>query len=89
MKLIYVVRARCSKCKLDKMHVYYRPSKAYILDDDDVPHVATPSALYEAHKNDLTKVFKDKYYCEHDILFTKEIDKDYKWDEKLNKPVLR
>lgn len=89
MKLIYILRAQCEPCKLDKMITFYRPNKTYVLDENEVPQLSTPSNLYHAHELQLTKRFKTKYHCEHPITFTHEIDKEYKWDEKLNQPVAR
>jgi hypothetical protein len=79
MKLIYVLRAQCKSCNLDKMITFYR-----------VPN-ATPTAMYDGNEGLLRSRFKRKYKCKHsrDIIFTREIDKLYKWDEKRKVPVRR
>lgn len=78
MKLIYILRAQCDTCSLDKMIVFYR-----------VPN-ATPSAMYKGHEKQFRReIFPEKYNCTHKIRFTREIAKDYKWDEQKQVAVRR
>lgn len=69
MKLIYILRSQCKPCNLDKMDVFYR-----------IPD-ATPSEFIRQLKPHVRRKFREKYGCTHTIKFTREIDKDYVWDE--------
>lgn len=77
LRQIYLSRAQCAQCGLDKMLQYYR-----------IPN-ATPSAMHQAHKKELRKRFKEKYGCEHKITFSREIVKEYLWDLDTNTAVKR
>lgn len=77
MKLIYVLRAQCELHNLDKMITFYR-----------VPN-ATPDAMYRGNEKLLKQRFAEKYGCTDPITFTREIDKEYKWDDKKGVPVKR
>lgn len=77
MKLIYILRSQCEPCGLDKMDVFYR-----------IPD-ATPSEVIKQLKPHIRRKFRDKYKCTHTVKFTREVARDYKWDEKLNVSVPR
>lgn len=77
MKQIHILRIRCAECKLDKMEVFYR-----------IPN-ATPTEFIRQLKPHIKRKFVEKYKCTHRLKFTREVDKNYMWDEKANKPVKR
>jgi hypothetical protein len=75
MKTIYVLRSQCEACNLDKMDVFYR-----------IPN-ATPRQLADKLKKEIRKKFLVTYWCKHTVKFTLEKEKEYVWDDKLNKAV--
>lgn len=77
LRLIYVLRAQCEPCKLDKMVVFYRIPNGVI------------SRMYRGHEEEMKKRWSKQYKCTHDITFTREVDPKYLWDVKNNKAVER
>lgn len=77
MKLIYILRSQCEPCGLDKMDTFYR-----------IPN-ATPSDVIKQLKPHIRRKFRDKYGCTHRVKFTREIAKDYLWNEELGEAVPR
>lgn len=77
IKRIYVLRLQCEPCELDKMISFYR-----------VPN-ATAREMYVGHEDHARQHWPKTYGCNHEITFTREIEKKYGWDTKAGKVVER